>query len=212
MLDQIILEGTPQTDDWMVELVYGSFMPDTVLGSSESEWFDIMGTVSISSGDGADILSYNYFTPSQDVAITDFTSGQDIIDFSPAMNRLGYVSQTGVDISAADSQLRVHIVEAEISDTLLAQLADILELDTASATLAALDVAVEADGLAANTTAAALLDNALVGFFDQGAESLLVFADLNATAGVTEIATTTWSLASQIFDPEDLNVLSNIVL
>ena len=212
VLDQIILEGTPQTDDWMVELVYGSFMPDTVLGSSESEWFDIMGTVSISSGDGADILSYNYFTPSQDVAITDFTSGQDIIDFSPAMNRLGYVSQTGVDISAADSQLRVHIVEAEISDTLLAQLADILELDTASATLAALDVAVEADGLAANTTAAALLDNALVGFFDQGAESLLVFADLNATAGVTEIATTTWSLASKIFDPEDLNVLSKIVL
>jgi len=211
-LDQMILEGAVQTDDWIVELVYGSFMQDTVLGTAASEWFDIMGNVTITTGSGTDILSYNYFTPSEDVAVTDFASGQDIIDFSPAMNRLGYVSRTGADATASDSELRVHIAEAEISDTLLAQLAGIFEVDTASATLAALDIAVKTDGLADNATAAALFDNALVGFFDQGTQSLMVFADLNAAADTTKIATTSWSLASQIFDPEDVNVLSNIVL
>ena len=211
-LDQIVLQDDIDTQGWFVDLIYGSSAPSEVSGSAASEWFDVMGNVTITSGDGPDVLSYNNFTPSLDVAITDFVSGQDMIDFSPAMNRMGYVSKTDIEDAASDTELRVHVVEASMSDDLLANLAEIFGMETASDTKAALETAVESDGLASNVAAAALLDNALVALFDESTSSLMVFADLEAAPEVTQIATVSWSLGSQIFDPEDVNVFASITL
>jgi hypothetical protein len=169
-----------------------------------------MGQVTITTGAGPDVLSYNYFTPSLDVAVTDFSSGEDVLDFSPAMNRLGYASKSDIGDAASDNDLRVYVAEASMSDAVLADLAAIFGVETAPDTLAALETGVKSDGLASEAAATALLDNALVALFDDSTSSLMVFADLEASADMTELAMVSWSLGSQIFDPEDVQVFASI--
>lgn len=208
--DDIIMQENIDSQDWSVDLIYASFAPTEVSGSAASEWFDVMGQVTITTGAGPDVLSYNYFTPSLDVAVTDFSSGEDVLDFSPAMNRLGYASKSDIGDAASDNDLRVYVAEASMSDAVLADLAAIFGVETAPDTLAALETGVKRDGLASEAAATALLDNALVALFDDSTSSLMVFADLEASADMTELAMVSWSLGSQIFDPEDVQVFASI--
>jgi len=81
----------------------------TVTGTEASEWFDIKGAVSVAGGDGVDIFSLNGLAASNDITLSDFVSGTDVIDVSRVVTALGYTSSTttqkGASVTAADNVL-----------------------------------------------------------------------------------------------------------
>jgi hypothetical protein len=211
-VDGVDMGDDVDTSDWSTTLFYRSDAPTSVTGSAASEWFDIAGEVSVTGGVGADVFSYNYVTTGHDVTLTDFVSGEDVIDLSPAMSALGYEAIIDMADTPSAGGLRVHIGEVVDDDAFLTDMAPLVNATGAADIVNLLETAIETDISLLDSAAITAMDDLLVVLFDEGSQSLSLFVDQDASAGSVDLANVTWSLGSASFSQDDLYILQGVVI
>ena len=158
------------------------------------------------------MFSYNYVTTGHDVTLTDFVSGEDVIDLSPAMNALGYEAIIDMADTPSAGGLRVHIGEVVDDDAFLTDMAPLVNATGAADIVNLLETAIETDISLLDSAAITAMDDLLVVLFDEGSQSLSLFVDQDASAGSVDLANVTWSLGSASFSQDDLYILQGVVI